>query len=127
MSHTDAAEKRVLDWSTGNSTTAPTLPLMVRLMATMGSESAGGTQVSGGGYAPQSVAFGASTGDPATTSNTGLVRFDDMPGGSVAGFEVWDSAGTPFRWRTQAFGSSITFTAGDAAEFAAGSLILTES
>lgn len=119
---TNAAESRVADWLTGNSTTAPTTSLKVALVTALGSESAAGTEVTGGSYARQNVAFGAASNG--ATSNTGVVRFEGMPTCTVVGVEIWDSAGTPFRW----FHKSITsrsFTAGDVAEFAVGEIDLT--
>jgi hypothetical protein len=50
---TDAAESRVLNWITGNAgATAPTLPLKMRVMTANGSDSAAGTEATGGSYAP---------------------------------------------------------------------------
>lgn len=127
MSHTDNAEKAVLDWLTqATAPTRPVFPLMVRLMTTMGTEAANGTEVTGGSYAPQSATFPAASGNPASTSNDTLIRYDNMPAVTVNGFEIWDSATTPIRWRTQAFGTAVTFNAGDPAEFAVGALTLTE-
>lgn len=97
---TDGAESRTLNWLTGNTTTAPTLPLKARLMTVLGSDSAAGTEVAGGSYAAPSVAFGSSTGGAAATNSadvdaTGMPNTDAAP---VIGIEIWDSNGTPFRW-----------------------------
>jgi hypothetical protein len=97
---TDNAESRALNWLTGNTTTAPTLPLKARLMTVLGSDSAAGTEVVGGSYAAPSIAFGSSSsGAPATNSAdvdaTGMPNTGAAP---VIGLEIWDSAGTPFRW-----------------------------
>lgn len=97
---TDAAESRVVNWLTGNTTTAPTLPLKLRLMTVVGSDSAAGTEVTGGGYTPQTVAIGASSGGGAAVTSGDAV-FTGMPavgGSGVVAWEIWDSAGTPFRW-----------------------------
>jgi len=125
MSLTDTGENRGLDWLTGNSTTAPTLPLKVALLTAAGSESSAGTEVSGGSYARQNVTFGAATGG--ATSNTGLVRFSDLPAATVTHMEIWDSAGSPVRWWHGALTSSRTVSAGDAIEFAIGDIDLTLS
>jgi hypothetical protein len=124
MSLTNVTEGHVLNWLTGNSTTAPTLPLMVRLMTSNGSDAAAGTEVVGGSYTPQSATFGAApSGGPA--QNTNLIRFDNMPSVTVVGFEIWDSAGTALRWHWAAFGSPVVVAAGEPAEFAIGALDLT--
>ncbi len=119
---TNAAESRNVDWLTGNSTTAPTLPLKVALVTANGSESAAGTEVTGGSYARQSVSFGAASSG--ATSNSGVVRFEGMPTCTVVGIEIWDSAGTPFRWFYKSI-TSRSFTAGDVAEFAIGDIDIT--
>jgi hypothetical protein len=121
---TDGAEDRVLNWITSNAgATAPTAPLRLRLMTANGSDSAGGTQVVGGTYAPQPVSFSAAGSGAA--ANTALVRFDGLPAVTVVGVEIWDSAGTPFRWLWGALSSSVTVAAGEPIEFAVGEIDLT--
>jgi len=123
MSATDAAESRVLNWLTGNSTTAPTLPLKIRLMTANGSDSAAGTEVAGGSYAPQDFEADATSSDEAV--NNDLIRFEGIANPTtVVGFEVWDSAGTPFRWHYAALDSPRTVTDG-VLEFEAGALGIT--
>jgi hypothetical protein len=124
VSLTNVTEGRVLNWLTGNSTTAPTLPLMVRLMTANGNDTSNGIEVVGGSYTPQSVTFGsAPSGGPA--SNTNLIRFDNMPAVTLTGFEIWDSAGTAIRWHWAAFGSPVVVAAGEPVEFAIGALDMT--
>jgi hypothetical protein len=98
---TDGAEARVLNFLTGNTpATAPTAPLMVRLMTANGSDSAPGTEVvnaGGSSYTPQSVAFGAASGTTSTANSADIV-FSNMPACTLTGLEIWDSAGSPFRW-----------------------------
>jgi hypothetical protein len=118
----DAAENRTLDWLTGNSTTAPTLPLKVALVTAAGSDSAAGTEVTGGSYARQNVAFGASASG--ATSNTGVVSFTGMPAATVVGIEIWDSAGTPVRWWHGTLTASKTVGAGDTLQFPIGDIDL---
>lgn len=124
MSLPNTAESRVANWLTGNSTTAPTLPLKQRLMTANGSDSANGTEVAGGSYAPQTVAFDA-VSNGATPSNNAIVRFEGItPGTVVTGIEIWDSAGTPFRWHwAPTTGGSVTVTDG-ILEFAIGAVTL---
>lgn len=124
---TDAAEARALNWLTGNTTTAPTLPLMARLMTANGSDSTPGTEVTNAGgstYAPQSVAFDpAASGVPA--DNTADIVFSNMPAATIVGVEIWDSNGTPFRWWYGAATANKTTTLGDTLRIVAGTLVLT--
>jgi hypothetical protein len=122
---TDVAENRTLNWLTGNSTTAPTLPLMCRLMTANGSDSSAGTEVTNGGgsaYAPQEVAFGAASGG--ATENDAPVVFENMPAVTVVGVELWDSAGTPVRWWHGPLAANKTLNLGDTFTIAAGDLDL---
>ena len=107
---TDAAEGRVSNFVTGNAgATAPTGPLKLRLMTANGSDSAAGTEVAGGSYTPQTVTFTAG----APTSNDSLVRFEGIANPrTIVGVEVWDSAGTPFRWMWAALSESKVITDG---------------
>lgn len=119
---TDGAETRTLQWLLGQATTAPTMPLMVRAMTANGSDSAAGTEVAGGTYTPEqldaaAVANGAS-------SNQAIVRFEGIPNPTtVRGIEIWDSAGTPFRWWHGALAAEKTVTDG-ILEIAVGDLDL---
>jgi hypothetical protein len=103
---------------------------MVRLMSANGSDSAAGTEIvnSGGStYTPQSIAFPAATGTT-STANTSDVVFANVPavgGSGVVGAEIWDSAGTPFRWWWGAANASKVTNLGDTLKILAGTLILT--
>jgi hypothetical protein len=124
---TDVAEARALNWLTGNATTAPTLPLMARLMTANGSESAAGTEVTNGGGStntPQSVAIGSASGTTQAV-NTSDVVFTNMPAATIVGIELWDSAGTPFRWWFGPATVSRTTVLGDTLRIVAGALVLT--
>jgi hypothetical protein len=118
---TDAAASRVANWVTTNSTTAPTGPLKTRLMTANGSGSSAGTEVVGGSYAAQSVTFGSSSAG-STVSNSADLTYPNMPACTVVGVEVWDSAGTPFRWLFRALASPVAVSAGNTFTIPAGSL-----
>lgn len=71
----DYAEKLLLDWSmTTGSATRPTA-WYVALYTAAPSDSGGGTEVSTGGYARQSVTFDAASSPGGTTSNNNVVSF----------------------------------------------------
>lgn len=118
---TDDAENLALDWINGVGTpTRPTTPLKVRLMTANGSDSAAGTEASGGSYASQSVTFTAASSG--ASSNNADVSFTDMPATTIVGLEVWDSAGTPVRIWYGALTANKTTNAGDTFTIATGDL-----
>lgn len=120
MSATNPAEARVLAFVTGDTgnATAPTLPLKIRLMTANGSDSANGTELAGGSYTPQSAALD-------TGANVAIIRFEGIANPrTVVGYEIWDSAGSPFRWQWAALDASKTVVDG-VLEFAIGALTVT--
>lgn len=120
---TDTAELLMLDWIDGVGTpTRPTTPLKVALTTSTGSDSAAGTEVTGGSYARQNVTF--TTAAAGAASNTALLSFTNMPAVTVTAVEVWDSAGTPVRLWYGALTASKTLNAGDTFQIAIGALAL---
>lgn len=121
---TNAAELLVLDWIDAvGSPTRPTTPLKCRLMTAAGSESAAGTEVTGGSYVAQSVTFTAAASGAA--SNTAALAFAAMPACSLVGVEVWDSAGTPVRlWYGPLTTNPTAVSSGDTYTIPIGSLAL---
>lgn len=101
---TESFANDLLNWAfvSTQTPTRPSFPLMLRLMTVNGTATAAGTQVVGGGYTPQQIAFGAASAKAIT--NTGsMITFSNMPACTVVGAEIWDSAGTP---RRLAFGAA---------------------
>lgn len=122
---TDIAESLMLNWIFVVGTpTRPSTPLKVRLMTANGSDSAAGTEVTGGTYTPQSVTMTSSTSGSASTNTADLV-FTLMPAATVVGLEIWDSAGAPVRLAYGALSASKTTTAGDTFTITAGNLSVT--
>lgn len=76
MSFTNYLEEAVLSHCFRN-TSLPAITPRVGLLTAAPSDSAAGTEVTGGGYARQAVTFGAPTqvGEDAVVSNTGTVTF----------------------------------------------------
>ncbi len=121
---TDTAESLVLNWVNGVGTpTRPTTPLKCRLMTVNGSDSAAGTEVTGGTYTPQSVTVGTSASG-STVTNSGDLVFTLMPACTVVGVEIWDSAGTPVRLWWGPLAANKTVNSGDTFTISAGSLSL---
>lgn len=121
---TDTAENLALDWINGVGTpTPPTGPLMLALTTTAPSDSAAGTEVTGGSYARQDANLGAASGGAAT--NATEIRFAGMPATTVTHVELWDSAATPVRIWWGALAASKTTNAGDDFVIPAGDLDIT--
>lgn len=120
---TDTGETRVLDWTVGNSTTAPTGPMKLALLTATGTDSSAGTEVVGGSYARQTITFDAAATGAMANSNT--VTFSSMPACTVTGWAIYDSAGSPVRWWHGALDVAKTLNSGDDFVVAIGDLDLT--
>jgi len=119
---TDAGENLLLDLINGVTTAAPvTGPLKLALLTAQGTDSAAGTEVTGGSYARQTLTFGAAAAGAA--ANTNAVTFPSMPACSVVGFAIYDSTATPKRlWEIPRTGGAATVNAGDTFNVAVGGI-----
>lgn len=118
--------------------TSPTLPFMLRLMTTMGTNTSGsnGTEATAGvcpGYTALGSSMGASgatfsafsaTSPAAVVNNSAVTWTATGTWSSIPGIAIWDSAsGTPLRYLTGTVTSAITGVVnGDSVSFAAGSV-----
>ena len=119
---TDLAENALLDHLFATATLTITGPIKLALSTTAGSDAAAGTEVTGGSYARQTIAFSAASAG--STSNSGTVTFTGMPACTVVGIEIYDSNGTPKRLAYGALTANKTVGAGDTLTFAAASISL---
>ena len=123
----DYAEKLLLDYAmTAGSVTRPTA-WYVALYTGAPSDSGGGTEVSGSGYAIQAVTFAAATSGAGTTSNTNAQTFTASGGafGTVTHIGILDaSSGGNLLWHG-AMTASKTIADGDTLEFSIGNIDLT--
>jgi hypothetical protein len=124
MSFSDYLETKVLDHVfAGTAYTAPST-LYVALFTAAPSDSGGGTEVSGGAYARQTIAF-TTSGD--TTSNNAAVEFPTATAnyGTVTHVGIYDasSAGNLMAWA--ALTSSKTIETGDVFRIPSGDLDIT--
>ena len=123
----DYAEKLLLDYSmTTGSVTRPTA-WYVALYTVAPSDSGGGTEVSTGGYARQTVAFAAATSGTGTTSNTGDVSWTASGAGfgTVVAIGIHTAvSGGDLLWHGNMTASK-TIADGDTLEFSAGNIDLT--
>lgn len=123
----DYAEKLLLDWlMTTGSATRPTA-WYVALYTAAPSDSGGGTEVSGNGYARQAVTFDAASIPGGTTSNTGAVTFTAAGGswGSISHIGLHDALTSGNLLWHGAMTAAKTIADGDTLEFAIGNIDLT--
>jgi hypothetical protein len=125
----DQAEaNRLLEAMLGKATySAPTTPMMARLMTANGTASTNGTEVANGGgsaYASQNVTTATPTGGTnGSISNNSAITYTNMPAVTTVGVEIW-SSGTPRRAMWGALTASKTTALGDSLTFSTGSLTL---
>jgi hypothetical protein len=118
----DLIENQLLDALVGTTAYTVTTPIKLALVTANGSDSAAGTEVTGGSYARQTIAFdAASSGE---IENNAAISFTGMPAVTVVGIEFYDNAGSPKRLAYGALTASRTVTAGDTVQFAIGAITL---
>lgn len=115
---TSSIENAILDHLHGVASLSITTPLKLALYENVPTDSVGGTEITGGSYARQTVVMGTAGGS--TASNTNVPSFT-LPTCTVAGWKIFDSSGTPKAiWqgpiaieRTYVSGDTLTFQVGD--------------
>jgi len=123
----DHAEALLLDWLMTNGTATRPTAWYVGLYTAAPSDSGGGTEVSGNGYARQAVTFAAATSPGGTTSNTGAVSFTASGGnwGTITHIGIHDAvSGGNLLWHGSMTASK-TVADGDTLEFSIGNIDLT--
>ena len=124
MSFSDYLETKVLDHVfAGTAYTAPST-LYVALFTAAPSDSGGGTEVSGGGYARQTIAF-TTSGD--TTSNNAAIEFPTATAnyGSVTHVGIFDAASAGNLMAHAALTSAKNIETGDVFRIPSGDLDIT--
>lgn len=123
----DQAEAtKLMDAKWGKATySAPTTPIMMRLMSANGTASSNGTEVANAGgsaYAAQSATAATPSGSTnGALASNGAITFTNMPAITVTGVELWTS-GTARRTTYGALTASKTTALGDSLTLASGSL-----
>lgn len=123
----DYSEKLILDYlMTTGSATRPT-NWYVALYTAAPNDAGGGTELSGSGYARESVTFAAATSGTGTTSNSGAVVFtaDGGDWGSVTHMGIHDATSSGNLLWHGALAAAKTVLDGDSLEFAVGNIDLT--
>ena len=121
----DIIENQLLDALVGTTPYSVTTPIKLALVTANGSDSAAGTEVTGGSYARQTIAFDAASSG--SIDNNAAISFTGMPACTVVGIEIYDSAGSPKRLAYGPLTASRTVTAGDTVQFASGAITLSLS
>ena len=123
----DHSEALLLDWlMTNGSATRPTA-WYVALYTAAPSDSGGGTEVSGNGYAREAVTFAAATSPGGTTSNTGDITFTAAGGdwGTITHIGIHDASTSGNLLWHGAMTASKTVADGDTLQFSTGNIDLT--
>ncbi len=118
-------ENQLLDALVGTSTYSITGATKLRLMTANGDDASAGTEVTGGSYTSQTIAFDAAASG--AIENNASISFTGMPACTVVGIEIYDSAGSPKRLLYGALTTSRTVTSGDTVQFASGAIDITLS
>lgn len=121
------AEDLVLDWLfTTTSVTRPTT-WFVALYTVAPSEGGGGTEVSGGSYARQSVTFTVSGTAPTQAANSTAVEFPTATGswGTVVAAAIFDASTSGNMLAYADLTTSKTIDSGDVLRFNASTLVIT--
>tara|TARA_R110002126_G_scaffold58210_1_gene153778 strand:- start:1176 stop:1556 length:381 start_codon:yes stop_codon:yes gene_type:complete len=124
MSFSNYLETKVLDHVFGATAYTAPATLYVALFTTAPGEAGGGTEISGSGYARQSVAF-TTTGD--TTSNTAAVEFPTASGswGTISYAAVYDALTSGNQMCYATLASAKTIASGDVFRIPTGDLDIT--
>lgn len=115
-------ENQLLDALVGTTAYSVTTPIKLALMTSNGNDSTPGTEVTGGSYARQTIAFDAAASGQ--IANNAVINFTGMPAATVVGIEIYDSAGTPKRLAYGALTANKTTASGDTLQFAIGAITL---
>jgi hypothetical protein len=123
----DFAEKLLLDWLMTTGTATRPTTWFLALYTAAPSDSGGGTEVTGNGYARQSIAFSAAATPGGTTSNSASVSFTASGGnwGTITHVGIFTaSTGGNLLWHG-AMSASRVVNDTDTLTFAAGAVALT--
>lgn len=123
----DHAEKLLLDWMMTSGTATRPTAWFVALYTAAPSDAGGGTEVSGAGYARQSVAFDAAATPGGTTSNSADVSFTAAGGdyGTVTHLGIFDASSSGNLLWHGILTASKAVEDGDTITFSAGNIDLT--
>jgi hypothetical protein len=122
---TAAAQRYIDDSFLTAARTAPVTPIKVRLLTVTGTASAAGTEASGGSYAAQQIdthMAAATSANPSVGATNAILTYTNMPAATITGIDIFDNAGTPFRWWWGGLTANKTTNAGDTLSFSSGAI-----
>ena len=127
MSMTNYAEDLVLDWLLTNAAATRPTAWYIGLFTAAPSDTGGGTEVSGSGYARQAVTFTVSGTSPTQAANNAVIDYPTATGswGTISHAAVFDavSAGNMLWWG--ALTSGVAISTNDIFRWASGAFVLT--
>lgn len=124
----DYLEQKLLDLVFRNQSYTQPATVYMALFTSATDDAAGGTEVSGNGYARQPITFGAAVNPAGTIQNSGVVAFPaatPLLWGVVTHFAIYDAVTNGNRLAWGALTASKTIGAGDRIEFAVGDITIT--
>ncbi len=121
MSYTDYLEDEIQDHIHGNGSFSAPAGQYLALFSVTPSDAGGGTELSGNGYARQSITFGASSGGVASNTNTVTFTASGGDWSAAVSAAVMDasSGGNMLEWNAI---TSVTVTDGSSLEYGAGDI-----
>lgn len=95
--------------------TTPTTPIKCHLDTAVGTDTAAGTEVTGGSYAAQTLTVNAPSvaSYPASISSSNTPTYTNMPAATVTSMDINDTSGTPVRLWFGPLSASKTTNSGD--------------
>src|SRR5204862_8060012 len=121
MSATDYLEAKVLDHALRNTAFSQPAALYLALHTADPGDTGTASEVAGGRYARQTIAFAASAGTtPSTAASRGAVNFAGMPAVTITHFSIRDAVSAGNSLFTGPLAASQTVTAVSTVAFTAG-------
>ena len=117
---TDYLEDKLRDHVLRNVAFTSPATVYLRLFTTATTDAGGGTEVAGGSYAGQAVAFDAGAAGSGAADNSGAVSFANMPAATVTHAALFDAAAGGNMLLHAPLTSPKTVGAGDTLTFAVG-------
>lgn len=125
MALTDYAEDKILQHVFMNTAYTPPATIYVALFTTSPDDTGAGTEVTGGSYARQTVAFTLATGGAGQISNSAALTFPSMPACTVVAAALYDALTGGNMLAYDDLPVPVTYSAGDNATAAIGSFTFT--
>lgn len=113
------ARQGILNLLSGTAYTTPTTPIKLGVYSSASSDTAAGTEDTGGSYARQTMTFTTATAaNPSVLATSNAQTYTNMPAVTSTDVNVWDNAGTPIREAWGPMTASKTTASGDTLAFA---------